>query len=131
MKNIIKFVGAVVGIIATSVVIDKLIDKVYEGVAGEHGNYIDVEGESVDVSASTCKTVVKAVVGVAAITIIRKVDMQKSFIKGFEVGANNGYILGAGAHASSGEELKDVLRVGADRETMTLIVNKIKEVSRR
>ncbi len=126
MKNIIKFVGIVAGIIAASVVIDKAIDKVYESVAEEHPDCADI-----DASTSTCKTVVKAVVGATALVVANTASRRDSFVKGFEVGATNGYIIGAAGHASSEEELRNILRVGNNQDAMTLIVNKIKEVSSR
>lgn len=130
MKNIIKFVGIVAGIVAASVVIDKVVDKVidkaYESVAEEHPDCADV-----DASASTCKTVVKAAIGATALVVASTVSRRDSFVKGFEVGATNGYIIGAAGHASSEEELRNILRVGNNQDAMTLIVNKIKEVSSR
>ena len=134
MKNIIKFVGIVAGIIAASVVIDKVvdtvIDKTYTSVTEEHPDCADVDTD-VDASAFTCKTVVKAAIGATALVVASTVSRRDSFIKGFEVGATNGYIIGAAGHASSEEELRNILRVGNNQDAMSLIVNKIKEVSSR
>lgn len=133
MNNIIKFIGAVAGIVVASVAIDKIVDKAYERIVEEHNDHADVEDKSVDVdmSASTCKTIVKAVIGGAALVIAHTASHRDSFVKGFEVGANNGYIIGAAGHASSEEELGNILRVGNNPDAMSLIVNKIKEVSSR
>lgn len=92
MKGIIKFVGVVAGIIAASVLIDKIVDKAYEGVAEEHEDRIDVDDKhvDVDVSASTCKTVAKAVVCAAALVITNNCTAKKVRDVVFKYGVEGG-----------------------------------------
>lgn len=92
MNNIVKFVGVVAGIIAASVMIDKIVDKAYDSIEDDHEDNVDVEGKSVnvDVSASTCKTVVKAVVGAAAFIIMNKHTAKKVRDVVFKYGIEGG-----------------------------------------
>lgn len=92
MNNIVKFIGVVAGIIAASVMIDKIVDKAYDSIEDDHEDNVDVEGKSinVDVSASTCKTVVKAVVGAAAFIITNKHTAKKVRDVVFKYGVEGG-----------------------------------------
>lgn len=92
VNNIVKFVGVVAGIIAASVMIDKLVDKAYDGVEEDCESNADVEGKTIDidVSASTCKTVIKAVVGAAAFIIANKHTAKKVRDVVFKYGVEGG-----------------------------------------
>lgn len=82
MNHIIKFVSLVAGIIIVSVTIDKIIDKVYDGVEDDDEDSINVEDKSIDinVSSSTCKTAIKAVVGATALVVVNKHVAKKAYM---------------------------------------------------
>lgn len=116
MKNFIKFVGVVAGIVAASVVIDKLVDKVYEEVKEEtemHDDSTDANGKTADinVSAATCKTIVKAAVGATALIISNKHTAKKVCDVAFKYGVEGGIrcattaFVDFGLSGESGEQL--------------------------
>ena len=127
MKNIIKFVGVVAGIIAASVAIDKFVDKVYEGVAEEHENCTDVESESVDVnvSASTCKTVVKAVVGAAALIITNNRTAKKVCDVVFKYGVEGGIQCATSAFVDFGLSIESGRRLLTDTDALINFRDKV------
>lgn len=104
VNSIVKFVGVMAGIIAASVMIDKIVDKAYGGVEDVHEDNVDSEGKSidVDVSASTCKTVVKAVAGAAAFIIANKHTAKKVRDVAFKYGVEGGIQCAASAFVDFG-----------------------------
>lgn len=127
MKNIIKFVGVVAGIIVASVAIDKLVDKVYESVTEEHDNCTDVESESVDinVSASTCKTVIKAVVGAAALIITNKHTAEKVRDVVFKYGVEGGIQCATSAFIDFGLSIESGRRLLTDADALINFRDKV------
>lgn len=119
MKNFIKFVGVVAGIVTASMVIDKLIDKAYEGV-DEHEDCVNVEGTSVDidVSASTCKTVVKAVVGAAVLVATNKHTAKKVRDVVFKYGVEGGIRCATSAFVDFGLSEESGRRLLTDADTL-------------
>lgn len=127
MKNIIKFVGVVAGIIVASVAIDKLVDKVYESVTEEHDNCTDVESESVDinVSASTCKTVIKAVVGATALIITNKRTAEKVRDVVFKYGVEGGIQCATSAFVDFGLSIESGRRLLTDADALINFRDKV------
>lgn len=125
MKNIIKIVGVVAGIVAASVVIDKLVDKAYDGVTKEHEDYVDVENSSIDVSASTCKTVVKAIVGTAALVIANKHTAKKVCDVAFKYGVEGGIRCATAAFVDFGLSEESGRRLLTDADTMISFRDKV------
>lgn len=127
MKNIVKFIGIVAGIVTASVVIDKVIDKAYEGVAEEHKDYTDAEGKYVDIdtSASTCKTVVKAVVGAAALIVINKRTAKKVRDVVFKYGVEGGIQCAASAFVDFGLSEESGRRLLTDTDTLISFRDKV------
>lgn len=127
MKNIVKFIGIVAGIVAASVVIDKVIDKAYEGVVEEHKDYTGAEGKYVDIdtSASTCKTVVKAVVGAAALIVINKHTAKKVCDVVFKYGVEGGIQCAASAFVDFGLSEESGSRLLTDSDTLISFRDKV------
>lgn len=92
LKAIAKFVGLVAGIAVTSLLIDKVVDKAYEGMEKANEDYADTDGVTVDVvvPASTCKTVAKAVVGAAALVLTNEYTTRRAAKVGFKYGVEGG-----------------------------------------
>lgn len=127
MKNIVKFIGIVAGIVTASIVIDKLIDKAYEEVVEEHENCTYVEGESVNlnVSASTCKTIVKAVVGAAAMIIINKRTAKNVCDVVFKYGVEGGIQCATSAFIDFGLSEESGRRLLTDTDTLVSFRDKV------
>lgn len=127
MKNIIKFVGVVAGIIAASVVIDKIVDKAYEGVTGEHEDHIDVDDEhvDVDVSASTCKTVVKAIAVAAVLIITNKRTAKKVCDVAFKYGVEGGIQSATSAFVDFGLSEESGRRLLTDTDALIRFRDKV------
>lgn len=120
MKNIIKLIGVVAGIVAASVVIDKVIDKVYEGVVEEHPDCADGK-----VSASTCKTVVKAAVGAAALVITNKNTAKKVCDVAFKYGVEGGIQCAASAFVDFGLSEESGHRLLTDPDALISFRDKV------
>lgn len=134
MKNIVKFAGIVAGIVAASVVIDKLIDKAYEGVEEEHENYADVEeGKSidVDVSASTCKTVVKAVVGAVILIATNNHTAKKVCNVAFKYGVEGGIQCATSAFVDFGLSKESGRRLLTDADALISFRDKVLPVAKQ
>lgn len=127
MKNIVKFNGIVAGIVAASVAIDKVIDKAYEGIVEEHKDYTDAEGKYVDIdtSASTCKIVVKAVVGAAALIVINKRTAKKVCDVVFKYGVEGGIQCAASAFVDFGLSEESGRRLLTDTDTLISFRDKV------
>ena len=127
MKNIIKFVGAVVGIVATSIVIDKIVDKVYADVVDEHENCDDIEEETVNVnvSASTCKTVVKAIVGATALIVTNKYTAKKVRDVVFKYGVEGGIRCATSAFVDFGLSEESGHRLLTDADALISFRDKV------
>lgn len=127
MKNIVKFIGIVAGIVAASVVIDKVIDKAYEGVAEKHKDYADVECKSVDIdmSASTCKTVAKAVVGAAALIVINKRTAKRVCDVVFKYGVEGGIQCATSAFVDFGLSEESGRRLLTDTDALISFRDKV------
>lgn len=127
MKNVIKFVGVVAGIIAASVVIDKIVDKAYEGAAEEHEDHIDVDNGhvDVDVSASTCKTVVKAITVAAVMIIANKRTAKKVCDVAFKYGVEGGIQCTTSAFVDFGLSMESGRRLLTDTDTLVRFRDKV------
>lgn len=127
MKNIIKFVGVVAGIIAASVVIDKIVDKAYEGVTDEHEDHIDVDDEhvDVDVSASTCKTVVKAIAVAAVLIATNKRTAKKVCDVAFKYGVEGGIQCATSAFVDFGLSEESGRRLLTDTDALIRFRDKV------
>ena len=120
MKNVIKFVGVVAGIIAASIAIDKIVDKAYEGAAKEHEDHIDV-----DVSASTCKTVVKAITVAAVMIIANKRTAKKVCDVAFKYGVEGGIQCTTSAFVDFGLSMESGRRLLADTDALIRFRDKV------
>lgn len=127
MKNIIKFVGVVAGIIAASMVIDKIVDKAYEGVMEEHEDHIDVDDEhvDVDVSASTCKTVVKAIAVAAVLITTNKRIAKKVCDVAFKYGVEGGIQCATSAFVDFGLSEESGRRLLTDTDALIRFRDKV------
>lgn len=127
MKGIIKFVGVVAGIIAASVLIDKIVDKAYEGVAEEHEDRIDVDDKhvDVDVSASTCKTVVKAIAVAAVLIITNKRTAKKVCDVAFKYGVEGGIQSATSAFVDFGLSEESGRRLLTDTDALIRFRDKV------
>lgn len=127
MKNIIKFVGVVAGIIAASVAIDKIVDKAYEVTAEEHEDHIDVDDGhiNIDMSASTCKMVVKAVVGAAVLIITNKCTAKKVRDVVFKYGVEGGIQCATSAFIDFGLSIESGRRLLTDMNALARFRDKV------
>ena len=133
MKGIIKFVGVVAGIIAASVLIDKIVDKAYEGVAKEHEDHIDVDDKHVDVdmSASTCKTVAKAFVCAAALVITNNHTAKKVRDVVFKYGVEGGIQCATSAFVDFGLSEESGRRLLTDTDALIKFRDKVLPMAKR
>ena len=127
MNSIVKFVGVVAGIIAASVMIDKIVDKAYGGVEDVHDDNIDTEGKSIDidVSASTCKTVIKAVVGATAFIIANKHTAKKVCDVVFKYGVEGGIQCATSAFIDFGLSEESGRRLLTDTDALIRFRDKV------
>ena len=127
MKNVIKFVGVVAGIIAASIAIDKIVDKAYEGAAKEHEDHIDVDDKhvDVDVSASTCKTVVKAITVAAVMIIANKRTAKKVCDVAFKYGVEGGIQCTTSAFVDYGFSMESGRRLLTDTDASIRLSDKV------
>lgn len=127
MNSIVKFVGVVAGIIAASVMIDKIVDKAYGGVEDVHEDNIDTEGKSIDidVSASTCKTVIKAVVGATAFIIANKHTAKKVCDVVFKYGVEGGIQCATSAFIDFGLSEESGRRLLTDTDALIRFRDKV------
>lgn len=127
MKNVIKFVGVVAGIIAASVAIDKIVDKAYEGAAKEHEDHIDVDDKhvDVDVSASTCKTVVKAITIAAVMIIANRRTAKKVCNVAFKYGVEGGIQCTTSAFVDFGLSTESGRRLLTDTDALVRFRDKV------
>ena len=127
MKNVIKFVGVVAGIIAASIAIDKIVDKAYDGAAEEHEDHINVnDGHvDVDVSASTCKTVVKAITVAAVMIIANKRTAKKVCDIAFNYGVEGGIQCTTSAFVDFGLSMESGRRLLTDTDTLIRFRDKV------
>ena len=126
MKNVIKFIGVVAGIVVASVAIDKIVDKVYEGIE-EYEDYADVEDKSIgaNVSASTCKTVVKAVIGATAMIVANKRTAKKVSDVVFKYGVEGGIQCAASAFVDFGLSEESGRRLLTDANALISFRDKV------
>lgn len=127
MKNVIKFVGVVAGIIAASVAIDKIVDKAYEGATKEHEDHIDVDDGhvDVDVSASTCKAVVKAITVAAVMIIANKRTAKKVCDVAFKYGVEGGIKCTTSAFVDFGLSKESGRRLLTDTDALIRFRDKV------
>lgn len=127
MKNVIKFVGVVAGIIAASVAIDKIVDKAYEGAAKEHEDHIDVDDKhvDVDVSVSTCKTVVKAITIAAVMIIANRRTAKKVCNIAFKYGVEGGIQCTTSAFVDFGLSTESGRRLLTDTDALVRFRDKV------
>ena len=127
MKNVIKFVGVVAGIIAASIAIDKIVDKAYDGATEEHEDHVNVnDGHvDVDVSASTCKTVVKAITVAAVMIIANKRTAKKVCDVAFKSGVAGGIQCTTSAFVDFGLSMESGRRLLADTDALIRFRDKV------
>lgn len=127
MKNVIKFVGVVAGIIAASIAIDKIVDKAYDSAAEEHEDHVNVnDGHvDVDVSASTCKTVVKAITVAAVMIIANKRATKKVCDVAFKYGVEGGIQCTTSAFVDFGLSMESGRRLLTDTDALIRFRDKV------
>lgn len=127
MNNIIKFIGVVAGIVAASVAIDKIVDKVCKDVVEEQQDCTEVEDNSttVNMSASACKTVVKAVVGAAALVVANKRVAKKVCDVAFKYGVEGGIQCAASAFVDFGLSKESGRRLLTDADALINFRDKV------
>ena len=127
MKNVIKFVGVVAGIIAASIAIDKIVDKAYDGATEEHEDHVNVNDKhvDVDVSASTCKTVVKAITVAAVMIIANKRTAKKVCDVAFKYGVEGGIQCTTSAFVDFGLSMESGRRLLTDTDALIRFRDKV------
>ena len=127
MKNVIKFVGVVAGIIAASIAIDKIVDKAYDSAAEEHEDHINVNDAhlDVDVYASTCKTVVKAITVAAVMIIANKRTAKKVCDIAFKYGVEGGIQCTTSAFVDFGLSMESGRRLLTDTDALIRFRDKV------
>ena len=127
MKNVIKFIGVVAGIIAASIAIDKIVDKAYDGATEEHEDHVNVnDGHvDVDVSASTCKTVVKAITVAAVMIIANKRTAKKVCDVAFKYGVEGGIQCTTSAFVDFGLSMESGRRLLTDTDALVRFRDKV------
>lgn len=127
MKNVIKFVGVVAGIIAASIAIDKIVDKAYDAAAEEHEDHINVDDGhvDVDVSASTCKTIVKAITVATVMIIANKRTAKKVCDIAFKYGVEGGIQCTTSAFIDFGLSTESGRRLLTDADALVRFRDKV------